>query len=332
MYQQRQVEVVTPKDEPDYVSEFGESGCAVVSPIWSGKKVIGVLDIQSEPGVVFGIEIKSLAELWGRQLGLYTHLADSMASLHQEQEKTEETIGQQSQAYVDLEHQLKGPLVTALRRVQEALRTARKGAVPEIDLPALRGQLRKVYRVSNNVGLFAALAKKKSPPVSPKKLHKEQVVRSLIEYSQDFKRAARKRHIGFYVVQEDFKVLDDYFVEADWALFEHAVNNVLDNAFKYAFSDTQVVIKATVEENRWFVVSVRDKGPVIGPMAALQSCKQRGWRSDEAEQVTGEGAGIGLWIVDEIMKVHRGRLDVQPTERGITEVKLLWRCQKVSTS
>ena len=116
VYRHRKLELVLPENEAGYVSEFGKSGCAVVSPIWSGKTPMGVLDIRSMPGVVFGIEAKSLVELWGRQLGLYAHLAGSIAGLHQAQTNLKQSISQQSQAYVYLEHQLKGPLITALRR------------------------------------------------------------------------------------------------------------------------------------------------------------------------------------------------------------------------
>jgi signal transduction histidine kinase len=54
-------------------------------------------------------------------------------------------------------------------------------------------------------------------------------------------------------------------------------------------------------------------------------CKQREWRSELAESVTSEGSGIGLWIVDEIMKAHGGYLEIVPTtENNQTEVKLIF--------
>ena len=42
-----------------------------------------------------------------------------------------------------------------------------------------------------------------------------------------------------------------------------------------------------------------------------------------AELTTGEGSGIGLWIVDRIMSALGGRLDIQPTQPdGLTSVRL----------
>ena len=316
VYRHRKLELVLPENEAGYVSEFGKSGCAVVSPIWSGKTPMGVLDIRSMPGVFFGIEAKSLVELWGRQLGLYAHLAGSITGFHQAQQELKESISQQSQSYVDLEHQLKGPLITALRRVQEGVTAQRKGEAFDIGLPALRGQLRKAYRVGNSVELFATLAKGKSLPVALRQLEKDRVARSLIEYCQDFKLASKKRKICSHVFEEDFEVLDRYFVEADWTLFEHAMNNVLGNAFKYSHSGTSVDVRGWVENAKWFHISVRNSGLTIG-VGEARNCKGREWRGEEAKLVTSEGSGIGLWIVDEIMKAHRGQLDVKPTARGV---------------
>ena len=56
--------------------------------------------------------------------------------------------------------------------------------------------------------------------------------------------------------------------------------------------------------------------------------KQRGYRADQAIWVTGEGSGIGLWIVDEIMKAHGGRLAITPTQNGVTDVRLVFTVTK----
>ena len=200
--------------------------------------------------------------------------------------RLKESISQQSQAYIDLEHQLKGPLITALRRVQGALAAKRK----EIDPPALRGQLRKAYRVSNGVELFATLAKGQSLPVTLRQLEKNKVARSLIEHCQDFKLASKNRGIRSHVFAEDLDVLDRYFVAADWAVFEHAVNNVLENAFKYSHSGKSVDVSAWVENAQWFNISVRNRGLPIDEEEA-RNCKRREWRGKQAKLVTERGIG-----------------------------------------
>jgi signal transduction histidine kinase len=314
VFQNGEPQIFTRGARPGYSGEFGDSSSAVVAPIWSGQNPIGVLDIVWKVDRPPLAELKRLAELWGRQLGLYDHLAGSITEL-----KT--ATDQRIQAYIDLEHQLMGPLMTALRRVQGAVKEG-----SEIDLFALRGQLRKAYRVSRNIPLFATLAKEEAPPVSLARLDKEKTLQSIIEYCMDFK-LARRGVVGFHVYPEGFEHLERNIVEADPTLFEQAVNNVLDNAFKYSLSGETVEVRAGVESDRWFYVSVRDKGLEI-TLDEVRHCKKREWRSKDAMLVTGEGSGVGMWIIDGIMKAHEGTLEVYPTRRGITEVRLQWRIKK----
>ena len=74
-----------------------------------------------------------------------------------------------------------------------------------------------------------------------------------------------------------------------------------------------------------FHITVTNKGIPI-PASSVELCKKREWRSPEAEATSEEGGGIGLWIVDNIMRLQRGELLIIPTNReGITEVKLLFQ-------
>ena len=57
----------------------------------------------------------------------------------------------------------------------------------------------------------------------------------------------------------------------------------------------------------------------------MQRVKRRGERGQLAMLVVGEGSGIGLWIVDEIMKAHGGVLEIIPTTpERITRIRLLF--------
>lgn len=318
VFRAQQTRIVTPNDVANYAGEFGSSGSAVVSPIWSGRQVIGVIDILSRPGQKFGEELKSLAELWGRQLGLYAHLARSISQLRTR-------FREEAQAYIDLEHQLKGPLMTAIRRVQDAVSASGDGQPTDIDLLALRGQLRKAYRVSKNVVLFASLAKGETPPVQRQRLEKAATARKLIEYCVDFKLTSRRGIVGSHVHEDDFSCLAQCRVEADPDLFEQAINNVLENAFKYSYPQTSVHVRAGCKDG-WFHIGVENTGIPV-EVEDAHRCKERGYRSPVAESVTGEGSGIGLWIVDAIMRAHEGELEVRSTRNGVTEVRLRWRCR-----
>jgi signal transduction histidine kinase len=59
--------------------------------------------------------------------------------------------------------------------------------------------------------------------------------------------------------------------------------------------------------------------------AEVERARERGWRSEEAASTTGEGSGIGLWIVDQIMKALGGELRISPTSADdLTDVRMLF--------
>jgi len=296
----------------------------MAAPIMIGSEVRGAIRccLADEPPYYFALRELQLLELvasrisqyWGHRLAL-AHLAGSFLEL-----KT--ATDQQARAYIDLEHQLKSPLITALRWVQKGVADK-----TETDLFALRAQIKRAYRVSRNVALFADLAGGQRPPIRPARLNKDKTVRSLFEYCTDFRGAAQKGLINFLVHPDGFEHLEKYDVQVDSALFDHAINNVLDNAFKYSYISETVEVSADVEDDSWFFISIRNKGVPIRP-DEVANCTIREWRSEAAKSVTGEGSGIGLWIVDEIMKRHAGALVIYATKLGITEVRLRWPCQK----
>jgi signal transduction histidine kinase len=52
---------------------------------------------------------------------------------------------------------------------------------------------------------------------------------------------------------------------------------------------------------------------------------KRGIRGALASVKVGEGNGIGLWIADEIMKAHKGKLEIIPTNsEEITQIRLMF--------
>jgi signal transduction histidine kinase len=113
-------------------------------------------------------------------------------------------------------------------------------------------------------------------------------------------------------------------VKADQDLLRQALDCLLDNAVKYSWPNTTTRIYGGLTGTNRFHISVVSKGILLRPKEA-SICTERGWRSDEAASVTGEGTGIGLWIVDHIMRAHCGELGVVPTsEKDMTEFKLIF--------
>jgi signal transduction histidine kinase len=106
-------------------------------------------------------------------------------------------------------------------------------------------------------------------------------------------------------------------LRGDKELLEYAFYNLLNNAVKYSPERTGIDCTCEVIDGKVHV-SIRDQG--MGMDAAdLKRIFDRFYRSKRAEESGISGTGIGLSIVNEIVKQHSGRIDVQ-SELGVGSV------------
>ena len=82
------------------------------------------------------------------------------------------------------------------------------------------------------------------------------------------------------------------------------LGNLLDNAYKWCTQ--RVKVNASLDQNQGLQLSVEDDGPGITPQKA-NTVLQRGVRDD----VSNPGHGIGLAIVQDIVRVYNGTLAIE---------------------
>ena len=95
--------------------------------------------------------------------------------------------------------------------------------------------------------------------------------------------------------------------------------NLVDNALRYGESEVSVSVRA---ENGATVIDVSDRGPGI-PASEVERLKQPFTRNEVARSDKG-GAGLGLAIVERVVRAHRGSFELLPREGGglIARVRL----------
>jgi PAS domain S-box-containing protein len=98
-------------------------------------------------------------------------------------------------------------------------------------------------------------------------------------------------------------------VEADRALLQQAVYNLVENAIKYTSSGGQVKICLRVTQSG-VVLEVRDTGIGIAPLD-LPHMFEKFYRSGRREAYQQRGTGLGLAIVKSIAERHGGRVSVE---------------------
>jgi two-component system osmolarity sensor histidine kinase EnvZ len=89
--------------------------------------------------------------------------------------------------------------------------------------------------------------------------------------------------------------------------------NLIDNALRYAGQDAPVELH-TAAANGEAIVEVSDRGPGI-PADQVERLKRPFTRLDTARS-NASGAGLGLAIVERIVRGHGGRLDLLPRPGG----------------
>ena len=313
-----------------YQSEtFPQAKRIIIAPICVQEEVVGVLDLRGTGEQAFPTYALKVAELLGQQLGLYYYLATAIRELRQAEAESQRREEERLQTNEDLAHQLKSPILQTHARIQAMLRDDRinnERLLPQ--LTAIRGLIAKAKRVTTNTGIFAELAREGTIQLKFNRLQRlqyEGAVRMLIEAAMDNQLLIEpRRQINFHVNRSSFEVLNFYHINVDPDLLEQAVNCLLDNAGKYSFSRTIVEISGGLTKGQSFYVSVMNNGMPIKPHE-INLTKQRSWRSEKAALTTGEGSGIGLWVVDHIMKAHGGELLITPTTHdGVTRIRLIF--------
>jgi len=309
-----------------YQSVFSEVRTMVFAPVASGKTTYGTLGIRGTSGEPLPPHAAATAELLGRQLGLYHFLALKMGELYATRERLNATVETEQRFYEDFQHQIKTPVMLAFRKAQGVVERAARSTVRTEDLESLRSLCRSADQVSRNVGLFVALAKGEQMPIGPSVLTVDDLTARLMDLARDHSEFVDPtREIRFEVNALSFEVLLRCTVFVDQILFEQAVGNLLDNAGKYSFPKTAVRVRGGLTRlDKYFFLSVANEGIKVDPSES-RKLAERGYRADRAQWVTGYGRGIGLWVVDQIIKRHRGVLEVIPTtSQGVTDFRLLF--------
>jgi two-component system sensor histidine kinase PhoQ len=205
-------------------------------------------------------------------------------------ESERENLDRQRNTLADLAHSLKTPLAVLRSRLDS-------GASAEELRADFDHQLRRMndlvsYQLaraaSGGHALFAAPV-----PIEP---HAEQIVQGL-----------EKIYAAKGVICE-FEVDADVRFHGEPGDLQELLGNLLENAFKWARSRVLLTVQpgATAPDRRpGVLIAVEDDGPGIAP-EQIAHILQRGVRGDERVQ----GHGIGLAIVQDMVRSYRGELEV----------------------
>ena len=248
-------------------------------------------------------EVAARAEqVTARRLGARLDLTDAPREVHgladsinRMLERLEESFRTLEQFSADIAHELRTPLNNLLLQTQVTLGRERTA---EEYREALHSNLEELQRLQRMVSdmLFLARADRGMIELSLEEIDARPEVEGVAEY---FEAAAAER-------RQEIRVAGEARVRADRSLLRRALNNLLSNAVRY--SPEGALIHVDVEEDGTPArIAVSNPAQAIGE-EELRRLFQRFTRRDDSRGREVEGAGLGLAIVDSIMKLQGGVL------------------------
>jgi len=209
--------------------------------------------------------------------------------------RMELSIKNQVNFFASAAHELKTPLAVMNTELSVALK--------KVDLPTqkiLQSQLHEVQRLDRLIQDFLLISQLKSETLTLRK-EPERLEEVLYASLKKTKYLAEERNIQIQIKVEDN--IPALFSHIDFDKIQTVISNLLQNAFKYSLIESIVKVSISYQENRSTLVITN---PVSTPIENLHLLKNEFHKSNE---LTG-GLGMGLWICDQIIKLHGGELEL----------------------
>ncbi len=215
-------------------------------------------------------------------------------------DRLETSIEAQSSFIANASHQLKNPLAAILAEIETTLKAPRT-------IPEYQRSLDSIGEEANRLEALIMRLLRLAQTANPEEQSIKQLCRIdelLDELQQEYSiiLPANRLRIDYSGFPED---PNDLIVPANYNLLKIAVANIIDNAFK--FSDKKEVFVSLLVERETISIHIRDQGLGI-PAEDVERIFDPFFRSENVIHLP--GFGIGLPMVQKIMHLHNGDIQV----------------------
>ena len=263
----------------------------------------GALWLGPQRGAELWSELLSAGLMAAMFLAMVWHArrhVDAQRIVEQRAEENRSLLASQERFTHDASHELRTP-VTIARGHLELLR-GRLGRVPEIEVAL--DELSRIDAITERLLLLATVGQPDF--VSPREIELEPLLEEV--FMRWSEAAPRSWRLGP--------------VAAGWVLVDVdrlrvALDALIENAVKYSQAPGAIELCARRDGDAGVTIEVHDEGRGIAS-PALDRIFERFARADPARSRAAGGVGLGLAIVDAIVKAHGGSATVASTLRGST--------------
>jgi two-component system, OmpR family, heavy metal sensor histidine kinase CusS len=224
-------------------------------------------------------------------------------------ERIEKALAREKGFTADAAHELRTPIAGLETALEVCVSKERDSEEYRRVIERCLGTVRGMHLLVDKLMLLARAEARQLAP----KMEAVRVGDVLRECRAAFEEIAENRRL---LVK--WNVPDEVMARTDAGLLAVVLGNVLDNAASYCNEHGFVEVAAWADA-RWFEVTVRNSGCVIGPGDAGKVF-DRFWRGDEARSSEGSHAGLGLSICQKIMGILDGSISARVEPGGVFAV------------
>ncbi len=142
--------------------------------------------------------------------------------------------------------------------------------------------------------------------LNPKEFNLQEMIETLAQPDRWSVEEGKRFHIRSRFLVSDKMITGD-------PNFLHAVfQNLIDNSLKYSKEQTEIIITCSDSGDKHVRIEIKDNGLGISP-EALKHIFERYHRGDHQGNKKIKGHGQGLYYVRQIIKAHRGKINIEST-------------------
>ena len=226
-------------------------------------------------------------------------------------ERLDNSVAHAREFTLHASHELKTPLTVMRTEIETALAD---GDITPAQRDLLASQLEEIQRLTRIVNGLTFLAKADAgqAALQIESVRLDELVRDAFT---DTEMLGRPQNISV-----ELAASDEISVQGDRHRMRQLLLNLTDNAIKYNQPEGRVTI-ALQRNNGCAELTIANTGPGIPP-EKLPRVFDRFYRCDAAHSSEIEGCGLGLSIVEWIVKSHRGEVSIDSAPIEWTTVKV----------
>lgn len=230
-------------------------------------------------------------------------IAEVRAALAEAAAQVNDSRAAQSQLIARAAHELRTPLALMRTTLDLALRRERPN---EVLREALQDTRTEVERLTDVAASLLELSAPELRPARPSELPWSDLAELLQDAVAAADAEARRREVHL-----ELDGPDQAPARLELHSMRRAIDNLLSNALRFAPGGSAVRVALSSRTDGGYRIEVRDEGPGIPPAQREEVFRPFVRLSDD-----GEGAGLGLALVREVVRRHGGSVQVMESPRG----------------